>query len=337
MATTALAVYDDDQRFPALANDLEEVVDFIHENLDGQELTARDLPRLTVPSGNAVTYRWDVPTLEGSEALDEISGVIIFKARNRAWWPGKPEETGGNVPPSCSSADAITGIGKQWATIDNLDPDDGPPRQIPCKQCPHSQFGSAPDGRGQACKETLQVFLLQEGAGFLPTAVAIPPTSLQGVKKYLLSIANAGLRFDQVVTTLALDKTQNSGGTAYAVVVPRLGGRLSPELAAKAAAYGAALKPQLQAVAVEPAQLLDISAPVHSEATEVPTAAPAVDPIPRSAPAAAPAPAPAGGPPVAGPPPAAQAPPPAARPVSPPPAQPAAVPAADAQGTLDAA
>jgi hypothetical protein len=152
-----------------------------------------------VPSGKAQKYRWEIPTLEGSEAVDEISGIIVFQKQTRAFWPQSIDDGGGNVPPSCSSPDAKFGFGKQWATREDPDPD-GEPRRVACAQCPNAQFGSD-GGRGQACKQTSQLFLLME-TGFLPAVVQVPPTSLGAVKKYMLALANAGVRYDQVVTTL---------------------------------------------------------------------------------------------------------------------------------------
>jgi hypothetical protein len=235
----------------ALNHDLVELKSFIEDNLAGQDVSEFDLQRLNVPSGKAQTYRWEVPTLEGSEAVSEISGIIVFQKQTRAFWPQSIDDGGGNVPPSCSSPDAKFGFGKQWATREDPDPD-GEPRRVACAQCPNAQFGSD-GGRGQACKQTSQLFLLME-TGFLPAVVQVPPTSLGAVKKYMLALANAGVRYDQVVTTLRLEKKANAGGTEYAQIAARLGGRLDPETAQRARAYGETLRPTFEAAAAAPIQ-----------------------------------------------------------------------------------
>ena len=250
MASTDVTIYEPGQ-FLALNCDLTDVTEFIAENLSGQDITEFDLPRLTVPSGNATKYRWEVPTLEGSEAVDEISGVIVFQKQTRAFWPQSIDEGGGNIPPSCSSPDARVGFGKQWATREDPDPE-GEPRQLACAQCPKSQFGSD-GGRGQACKQSAHLFLLRD-QGFLPTVVNVPPTSLRPLRNYMLMLTNVRVRYDQVVTVLGLEKRSNAGGTAYAQIAPRLGGRLGEEEAAKARAYGDELRPQFEAVAAAAAQ-----------------------------------------------------------------------------------
>jgi hypothetical protein len=247
MASTELTVIEPGG-FLALNHDLDEVTGFIEDNLSGQEVTEFDLKRISVPSGKATKYRWELPTLEGSEAVDEITGIIVFQKQTRQFWPRSIDDGGGNVPPSCSSPDGKVGFGKQWATKDDIDPP-GEPRQLDCKACPKSQFGSD-GGRGQACKQSASLFLLME-TGFLPAVVSVPPTSLRSLKHYMLGLADVGIRYDQVVTTLALEKDSNAGGTEYAVIVPRLGGRLDPDDAVKARAYGAALRPQFEAVATQ--------------------------------------------------------------------------------------
>lgn len=253
MASTELATVEPGG-YLALNHDLDEVTGFIEDNLAGQEVTEFDLTRLSVPSGKATKYRWEVPTLEGSDTIEELAGIIVFQKQTRSFWPMSIDDGGGNVPPSCSSPDGKVGFGKQWATKDDPDPE-GEPRQLVCAQCPKSQFGSD-GGRGQACKQQAALFLLME-TGFLPAVVSVPPTSLGEIKKYMLALANAGIRYDQVVTRFGLEKKQNAGGTDYALIVPKLGGRLDPAEAAKARAYGAQLKPTFeqvaQAVATEPA------------------------------------------------------------------------------------
>jgi hypothetical protein len=140
MASTEITTIDA-AGYLALTHDLAEVKSFIEDNLAGQEVSEFDLQRINVPSGKAQKYRFEIPTLEGSEAVDEISGIIVFQKQTRAFWPQSIDEGGGNVPPSCSSPDARHGFGKQWATATDPDPD-GDPRRVACASCPNAQFGS---------------------------------------------------------------------------------------------------------------------------------------------------------------------------------------------------
>jgi len=226
----------------ALSEDLSTVTDLIRDNLDGQRITEFDLTRLTVPSGKAQRYRWEVPTLGGSEPREEVEGVLVMHKSTRAFWPGEYE--GGSSPPSCSSPDNVYGFGKQWATSEDPDPE-GEPRRMLCEECPNAQFGS--DGRAQACKQMVQLFLLREGS-YLPTVITAAPTSLASVRKYLLNLAEAGLRFYQVITAFSLEKKANADGVEYALITPRVVGRLDDTAAARVQGYRDMLTPQLQRV-----------------------------------------------------------------------------------------
>ena len=245
MATTDLAVVDT-SGYLALREDLADVQEIIAENLAGQDFGEFDLTRISVPSGKATKYRWEIPTLDGSESVEEITGIIVHQKQSRSFWPLSIDDGGGNTPPACSSSDGRYGTGKQWATKTDPDPD-GEPRTLACAECPNSKFGSD-GGRGQACKQSTSLFVLME-TGFLPSIVSVPPTSLAAMKKYMGALANAGIRYRDVVTVFALEKRSNAGGTDYAQIAPRLGARLDPDAAARAREYGKALAPVFERAA----------------------------------------------------------------------------------------
>jgi hypothetical protein len=250
VATTDIVVIEA-SGFVALNSDLDEVAALIEENLGGQEVTEFDLTRLSVPSGKAAKYRWELPTLEGSDVVDEVSGIIVSQKASRGYWPLSIDAGGGGNPPVCSSPDGRIGFGKQWATKADPDPE-GEPVALKCADCPLSKFGTDEQGRGQACKQSSSLFLIME-TGFLPAVVSVPPTSLAAIRKYMFRLSNAGIRYDQVVTTFGLEKASNSGGTEYAEIAPRMGGRLDPDAHERAKAYGAMLAPTFERVAREQA------------------------------------------------------------------------------------
>jgi hypothetical protein len=224
--------------FVALNHDLDDVAALIEDNLGDEEVGEFNLSRITFPSGKP-PYRWEIPTLTGSAPQDTFDGIIILKKQTRAFWPVSIDDGGGNTPPSCSSPDARRGYGKQWAT--KLDPDPaGDPRLVVCKQCPNSQFGSD-GGRGQACQQKAQLFVLVEN-GLLPTVVSIPPASLKPLTNYMMALANAGIRHTDVVTTFGLGETANAGGTAHALLRLELAGRLAPDDVERARGYAAMAK-----------------------------------------------------------------------------------------------
>jgi hypothetical protein len=237
MASTELTTIDV-AGYPAFNHSTTEIQEIIADNLGGQDVGEFDLTRLKVPAGGATT--WEMETLAGTEPVKEITGIIVHTAQTRSWWPVTLDESReANTPPSCSSADARVGYGKQWATKDDPNPA-GEPRRLACAECPHSQWGSGKNG-GQACRLQGSWLILVEGS-FLPIVVSLPTMSLKQTKRYMLGLAGQGIRFSDVVTKLHLEKAQ-SGPNTYAKVVPELVGPLSPEDAQKAREYGVLLKP----------------------------------------------------------------------------------------------
>lgn len=228
MSSTELALVEPG-KFLALTQDPGEIEAIIQENLGGQELGEFDLPRVKVPAGGATT--WEIPSLGGSEASKELTGVVVHFKLTRAYWPnGDPDGS----PPVCRSNDSIVGIGSPGGD---------------CRTCPLAQFGSAPDGNGQACSQKEIWFMLREG-GFLPIVVALPAMSLKAAKQYRVGeLGSAGLRLPTVVTKLTLVGDKNSAGQSYSRAVPQFAGALSPEEAAKSAAYAAALRPLFDSAA----------------------------------------------------------------------------------------
>lgn len=231
--------------FLALTHPTQEIQEIIAANLGGQQVGEFDLTRLTVPSGGGTA--WEMETLTGTQHVSEITGIVVYKKQTRAFWPVALGD-GESGPPACSSHDAVVGYGKQWATKEDPDPE-GDPRRLACAECPNAQFGSGKNG-SQACQEKGQWFLLGT-QGFLPIVVTLPPMSLAPAKKYLLNLAGGGLRFNQVVTRLELEKV-SGGGNPYSKVIPTLSGVLGEEEAAKAKAYADLLAPIFDRVTAEP-------------------------------------------------------------------------------------
>lgn len=238
-AGTQLATVDKGG-FLALSDEAGQVAEIVEANLDGQQITERDLTRLTVPSGGGTA--WEREGLTGKEHVSEIVGILVFKKRTRGYWPLPVGE--GDDNPVCRSDDAITGFGRPWATASDPDPD-GEPERRSCAECPLSEFGSGKNG-GQACQEKAHWFML-DANGYLPIVMSLPAMSLAPAKGYMLKLAQAGLMFNQVVTKLTLEKV-GSGGNAYSRVIPQMVGLLDPDEAAQAKAYADRLAPVLSTV-----------------------------------------------------------------------------------------
>lgn len=227
MASTEIATIEPGG-YLALNHDIGDIQAIVADNLAGQDVGEFDLPRVGMPAGGATV--WQVPTLGGPQNVEELSGILVYTKQTRSYW-SNDQDTG--EPPLCSSPDSIIGVGTPGGD---------------CRTCPLSQFGSKindktgePD-KGQACTQRAVWFLLRE-EGFLPIVVSLSPTSLKAAKQYMLALAGAGIRFNEVVTTIGLEQDRNAGGDKYSRAVPTLGAKLDPETATRARAYADLLKP----------------------------------------------------------------------------------------------
>ena len=137
-------------------------------------------------------------------------GVIVYHHCTNAYWANSFD--GKNEQPDCASMDGKNGI----------DRDSGELRQ--CESCPLNQFGSAPDGKGKACKNMRVLYLLRSGE-FMPLAINLSPTSISPFREFL----NQGFVFRNRATygslvEIGLKRQTNPEGKDYSVATfKRLG------------------------------------------------------------------------------------------------------------------
>lgn len=187
----------------------------------GERPGLSDLPRLRIPAGGGTT--WELPTGEALKALDII---IIHRQLTRAYWPTPFD--GSSEPPTCSSDDAVTGIGDPGGS---------------CAACPYAQFGSS--GRGQACRLITRLFIAREPGQF-PMLLSLPPTAAAAARQYIVNVLiTTGLPYWGLRTTVALSRVQSSGGVTYSVPSFAAGRPLSPDELAEVEAMRSALIPAL--------------------------------------------------------------------------------------------
>ena len=245
MATTdtslTLSGPDEPGRFLALNRPAAEIIAVVADNLGGEALTERDLPRVKVPSGGSTT--WEAPTLTGMEPTKALTGVLVHFKQTRAYWA--PDADSGTPPQCRSEGPDLTAVGV------------GDPGG-PCITCPLAQYGTATDDKGnpapgQACNAKEIWFMLRDG-DLLPIVLALPATSLKPARGYRKgTLGPYGVRYSSVVTTITLAASKNAKGDSYAVIEPNVAGMLSPEEAERAKLYGDELRDLLDAAAVSAA------------------------------------------------------------------------------------
>jgi len=200
--------------FRALAKaGAEEVRNIISINLGDMPMSALDLPRIKMPSGD--TLMWTVPSVTGDPTIEkEIEAVIVAKREARIYWEAAFGE-GERKPPDCSSPDGKHGQGDPGGM---------------CGICPWNEWGSDPnpESNAKACKECLQLFLLR-GDSILPYLLALTPGSLGGARQFFLGISGQARTYFSVVTGISLIQEKTSGGIPYPRAVLRMIGDLSED------------------------------------------------------------------------------------------------------------
>ncbi len=246
MASKELARIDTDAY--AITQAGNDIADILTENV-GEEggLTPFDLDRIKVPSGGGAA--WEVPTLEGSDVVKELSGVIVYWRSPRAYWATGIDEAGGGAPPDCSSDDGKRGVGQYG-------PDSSANPTGECATCPMNAWGSDPAGRGKACKET-RILFLATPEDLLPKVVVAPPTSIKPIRKFFLQLANKRTPYYGVETTLTLEKVRNAAGIEYAEIRPRVSGYLDADTIEQIRDYGAKIRATMEAISLQATDVTD--------------------------------------------------------------------------------
>lgn len=242
---TGIAIRPDSalaSKYLAIQKGIDSVIETIETNLGGERISPSDLARIKMGLGGIT--QWIVEGVDGEEMAKTIQGIAIHMKLARSYWPG--EFDGKKTPPQCWSDDSKYGMGDPG---DHPEKAQGKTTGFDCFTCPQAQFGSD-GGRGQACKQTRQVFLL-DPKKLLPSVIILPPTSLTIMRKFLMGMASEDLSFHAAVIEFALKQVANPDGIKYAEVVPRVVERLSDEQALNIKRLAEALRPNLERIRID--------------------------------------------------------------------------------------
>jgi len=175
--------------------DVENVGSALLENLGGRGINPFDFDRLSFPTAGGI--HWSVyDSLSGEETTKkEIVGVVFYQSTTRSYWPADFAGTG--IQPDCSSNDGIVGQGLPGGF---------------CSSCPNNRFGSK--GRGKACKESRDLYILQENS-FLPLVISVPPSSIRVFHDLCVHLGVLGIRLQEAVVKFSLAVDKNADGIKY--------------------------------------------------------------------------------------------------------------------------
>jgi len=175
------------------------------EDMDGLTMS---FPRIKIPAGGVLQFEIPNGDPQHPDYSPTLTGVILFSHASCAYWP-EGDEYSDDVPPLCSSVDGKQGYGEPGGV---------------CETCALSQFGSASNGRGKACKNMRVLYLLRSGE-FMPLAINLSPTSISPFREFL----NQGFAFRKraiygSLVEIGLKRQTNPEGKDYSVATfKRLG------------------------------------------------------------------------------------------------------------------
>ena len=181
--------------------DLKTFETLLNENMEGIERP--EFPLIKILHAGALQFQM---TSEDNKQVKEFSGQILLHQRVNAYWEKAYDETGGGVPPDCSSLDGITGLeGKD------------------CLKCKFNQFGSEilrdkSKGSGKACKNMMRIYI-RIGQDLLPSLLIGPPTSLREYSAYAVKLTQKGKPLVIIKTKFSLESAQNKQGIKYSKLV----------------------------------------------------------------------------------------------------------------------
>lgn len=165
------------------------------------------LTHVTVPAGGTPIFMVD------EEAVKEIVGIVTSVDSTRTMFPPN-SKPGDESKPLCSAV-KLDGV---WNGVG-----------IPggnCLECAMAEFGSA--GKGCACSERRELFIITENNPTIPLRLSLAPTSLANWNTYMTKLRMRSKNLWAVWTSFTI-QIKNGANGSYGVIVPTLKKELSKE------------------------------------------------------------------------------------------------------------
>lgn len=135
------------------------------EDMDGLQMSFQ---RVKIPGGGTLQFEIPSDDPENPDYAKYLVGVILHNHAACAYWP-EGSEYDDNTVPLCSSVDGKQGIGEPGGA---------------CAVCDLNRFGTDSNGRGKACKNMRDLYLLRSGE-YMPIQLTLPPTSISPFREFL--------------------------------------------------------------------------------------------------------------------------------------------------------
>lgn len=176
------------------------------------------LPKVKVPAGGGLT--WELA--EGiADDPRRFAAIVVYHHRANALW--LQDYDGSIKQPDCSSPNGINAYG-QRGTLPN-GASEIAPAPHGCDSCPWTQYGTAKNGRGMRCKQSLFLYLIfPQKPDALPHVMILPPTCLAVWNNFLQQeLLPERARVRDRVIEFGLSKVTKPPAPVYSVIAPKLG------------------------------------------------------------------------------------------------------------------
>jgi hypothetical protein len=148
------------------------------------------------------------------ETVKNFTAHILYYHNANQYYIEKFGEGNGSGVPACASSDAIAPDG-------GSEPLDGP-----CRSCQKNEYGSADEGRGKACSNTIRLYILMDG-DILPCILKAPPSSLGRKETLMRWLTNApniaaknglGVKYQPIKVRFSLHTKDFDSGMSASVI-----------------------------------------------------------------------------------------------------------------------
>jgi hypothetical protein len=191
--------------------------------------------RISAPTGNRLRFNsnMSIITPDGNEG--EAVDVVIVDFVSTNLFYDRPYNKDKPVPPACFA------IGSEPSM---LIPSENSPnvQSTTCATCPMNQFGSSPNGRGKACKNTRVLAvapILENGEAPPLWLMSVSPSAMKPFDAYVHSLASKHRTIPTgVVTEITLDTNVQYSSPKFRVVRPLEGAELGVYMELRGEAMG---------------------------------------------------------------------------------------------------
>jgi hypothetical protein len=196
----------EEENYPLLAQNPNEIVESFVENYEGEEVTKNDIfVKISTPKGDDAA--WTVETENGKEVLDELTGVILYIGNERAYFEGDYDDPDASHIPLCTSEDGKTGYPTRDSDFPGGD----------CTTCAKKDFG--PNGELPECsnRKPIYAYIPEVNEG-LPCRIDVTPTSFKQLADFRRKTSQFNLKFWDCETRFSMTKGKSKNGRPASIM-----------------------------------------------------------------------------------------------------------------------